>query len=183
MSEEMIIRHCSPTLAGIKTGNMFTSPYRSVQEMRADIRGWNRLLSAKGLCVLPLKYNGRNALIYIYRPAMLSKDLADSAAHGILKKCGYRQRSSAECIAQLRKRMASSKEFPHEVGLFLGYPPEDVNGFIENKSGRFKCVGCWKVYGDEEKAKRIFRKYNKCTRIYSEQHANGKGIERLTVAG
>ena len=87
MSEEMIIRHCSPTLAGIKTGNMFTYPYRSVQEMRADIRSWNRLLSSKGLCVLPLKYNGRSALVYFYRPAMLSRDLKDKAASKILHGC------------------------------------------------------------------------------------------------
>lgn len=183
MSEEMIIRHCSPTLAGIKTGNMFTYPYRSVQEMRADIRSWNRLLSSKGLCVLPLKYNGRSALVYFYRPAMLLRDLKDKAASKILHGCGYGSQSPGRCIAQLSKRMADGGEFPHEVGLFLGYPPEDVKGFIENKSACFKCVGCWKVYGDEEQAKKIFSKYKKCTQLYSRLYANGKGIERLTVAG
>ena len=25
-------------------------------------------------------------------------------------------------------------EFPHDIGLFLGYPPEDVLGFITNKA-------------------------------------------------
>ena len=36
----------------------------------------------------------------------------------------------------------------------LGYPAEDVQGFIENETKECKCVGCWKVYGDEEKAKK-----------------------------
>ncbi|MBQ7128480.1 MAG: DUF3793 family protein, partial [Clostridia bacterium] len=73
-------------------------------------------------------------------------------------------------------------QFPHEVGLFLGYPPEDVKGFIENNAKCSKCVGCWKVYGDEEKAKKCFENYKKCTRIYKELYLKGKTIERLTVA-
>ena len=27
-----------------------------------------------------------------------------------------------------------SGEFPHEVGLFLSYPPEDVKGFIDHRA-------------------------------------------------
>lgn len=50
-----------------------------------------------------------------------------------------------------------TKDFPHEIGLFLGYPLEDVQGFIENRAEGYKCVGCWKVYGDEEYAKQEFR--------------------------
>ena len=46
-----------------------------------------------------------------------------------------------------------SGEFPHEVGLFLSYPPEDVKGFIDHRANDFKCAGLWKVYGDEEKAR------------------------------
>ena len=84
---------------------------------------------------------------------------------------------------QLIKRMCADEEFPHEIGLFLGYPPEDVRGFIENGAENCKCVGCWKVYGNVEAAKKTFAKYKKCTDVYSRQQANGKSVERLTVAG
>ncbi len=183
MSEETIISQCSPTLAGLKTGNMFIFPYSTAEEMRVAVRRWNRAFSEKGLRVLPLKYNGRSALIYLYRPSMLSRDLQNKTAYNILTKCGYGFRSPETCIAQLIKRMADCGEFPHEVGLFLGYPPEDVEGFIENKARSCKLTGYWKVYSDEEKAKKIFAKYSKCTRVYTEQYAGGKTIERLTVAG
>ena len=53
--------------------------------------------------------------------------------------------------------MADYGEFPHEVGLFLGYPPEDVEGFIENKACSCKLTGYRKVYSDEEKAKKFLR--------------------------
>lgn len=183
MSEEMIINHCSPTLAGIKTGALFNCAYPSEREMRLAVRSWNKTLSPKGLRVLPLRYNGRTALIYIYRPAMLSIDLKNETARRLLAECGYISETPEGCIVQLMRRFAECDKFPHEIGLFLGYPPEDVCGFIANKACGYKCAGYWKVYGDEETAKKTFAKFEKCTRCYCRQHAKGTGIERLAVAG
>ena len=53
MSEELVIRQGAPTLAGIKTGSLFPCPYDDREELLADIRGLNRILSPKGLCLLP----------------------------------------------------------------------------------------------------------------------------------
>ena len=80
------------------------------------------------------------------------------------------------------KRICECDEFPHEIGLFLGYPPEDVRGFIEEGAAKCKCTGCWKVYGDVERAQKLFAAYKKCTAVYQKQHAQGKSIEQLTVA-
>ncbi len=183
MSEELIVRHCAPTLAGMKTGSMFNCPFKDSAEMQNSIRRLNRLLGKKGLRVLPLQYRNNRALVYIYRPARLSCDLQDSTAYRLLYERGYNMETPGQCVAHLRKRLCECKEFPHEVGLFLGYPPEDVLGFIENRAGGCKCVGCWKVYGDVESAQKIFAKYKKCTDVYCAQLAQGKSIERLTVAG
>ena len=182
MSEETIISQCSPTLAGLKTGNMFIYPYSTAEEMRVAVRRWNRAFSEKGLRVLPLKYNGRSALIYLYRPSMLSRDLQNKTAYNILTKCGYGFRSPETCIAQLIKRMADYGEFPHEVGLFISYPPQDVRGFIENHAVNYKCAGLWKVYGDVELAQSLFTKFRKCTDIYCALWRAGSSIDQLAVA-
>ena len=73
-------------------------------------------------------------------------------------------------------------EFPHEVGLFLSYPPEDVKGFIENRAANAKCTGVWKVYGDERQARQAFAKYKKCTQVYCERWQSGSGLDKLAVA-
>ena len=104
-------------------------------------------------------------------------------AREVLQNCGYKDHSSPKCLLRLMERFGEKGEFPHEVGLFLGYPPADVKGFIENKAQNAKCVGCWKVYGDETVARKQFELYRKCTRIYCEQWSRGKNIERLAVAG
>lgn len=182
MSDEMIVRHCSPTLAGMKTASMFACQYADVNEMRESIRHKNRLFRNKGLRVLPLKYKDNRALIYFYRPSHLMRDLQQDTACRLLSERGYKTENPEQCIYQLIKRLEKNEEFPHEIGLFLGYPPEDVCGFIENKAKECKCVGCWKVYTDEESAKKTFAKYKKCTDVYCTQLAKGKSVERLTVA-
>lgn len=58
---------------------------------------------------------------------------------------------------QTDSKLQSDPDFPHEIGLFLGYPAEDVKGFIENKAACSKCSGCWKVYGDEQAARILFK--------------------------
>lgn len=183
MSEDYLVRHCAPTLAGLKTGNLFTCPCNNPQALRQTLRQINRRLMAKGLRVLPLHFSGKKALIYVYRPGMLSTDLQNRQAEQILHGCGYAMGSCEKCIAQLSRRIRCQSDFPHEIGLFLGYPPEDVQGFMENQAENAKCTGCWKVYGDPEAARKKFAQYKKCTRVYCEQWKKGKDIERLTVAG
>lgn len=94
----------------------------------------------------------------------------------MLKKRGYASVAPERCIVQLMHRLADGGEFPHEIGLFLSYPPEDVCGFIENREEGYKCVGEWKVYGDVDKAKEIFAKHKKCTEVYCAQLAQGRSI-------
>lgn len=182
MSEELLIKQCAPTLAGIKTGSLFPCPCDDRASLLSDIRRLNRLLVPKGLCLLPIRYRDNQALLYLYRPAGLRRDLESSLAQDILQKAGYRCAGCQRCVAKLIRRFREEGEFPHEVGLFLSYPPEDVQGFIEHRSRDFKCAGLWKVYGDEEKARCLFAQFRKCTEIYCALWRSGSDIGQLTVA-
>jgi len=181
MSEELVVRCCAPTLASLKTGNMFTCRCTSIKELYDYIRSLNRRLVRKGLRVLPLRYRDGVGLVYVYRPKKLCQDLKHETACRLLRDRGYSCDNPNRCICQLRQRIAQSEEFPHEVGLFLGYPPEDVDGFIHRKD-QAKCCGCWKVYGDEESARRTFARYRKCTDAYLSQLEKGSNLERLAVS-
>ena len=182
MSENLIIRHCAPTLAGIKTGNLFSASYDSVEQLDDDIRSMNTRLKGKGLRIVRLRARDNRALIYVYRPDKLADDLERMDAKAILARSGYRQTAeSAELIDMLSKRIEDSPEFPHEIGLFLGYPPEDVKGFIECGGQRCKACGLWKVYGDVCSAEKLFRKYHKCKCVYMECLKRGVPFEKLVV--
>ena len=161
MSEEVIVRLGAPTLAGIKTGSLFTCAYTSRKSVEESLRQLNRCFAPKGLCLLPLRYSEKNVLLYLFRPAELSRDLQNSEAAELLRQEGYPCESCGKCLAALTRKLRSGEEFPHEIGLFLSYPPEDVKGFIENRAANYKLSGLWKVYGDEKKAKELFAKYKK----------------------
>lgn len=182
MSEDHLIRYCAPTLAGIKTGSLFGCPCHCVDELRSTVRNLNKRLTPKGLRLIPLHLSNQRALMYVYRPTGLRKDLAHETASRLLLKQGYCIGSCENCIAQLCRKLRSCEEFPHEIGLFLGYPPEDVEGFMEHKACGSKCTGCWKVYGDEEAAKKKFEQYRKCNQIYQQCWEKGSSLERLAVA-
>ena len=89
MSNEMLIRCCAPTMASLKTGNMFNCPFDSREHMTEELRRLNRLLGRKGLRALPLRWENGRALVYLYRPKMLEKDLRNELAAQLLAECGY----------------------------------------------------------------------------------------------
>ncbi len=181
MSEEILVRHCSPTLANIKTGNLVNCRVDSIQKLKKDIISLNSVLNAKGVSIRVLYCSSERALIYVYRPDKLMQDVSDTKVSSYLTSIGYNGKSEDELLKELSKRVYSCGGFPHEIGLFLGYPIDDVIGFIENKGKNFMCCGCWKVYHDEVNAKKTFEKYKKCTNIYCKKYLQGSSIKRLTV--
>ena len=84
MSEEMLIRCCAPTMARLKTGNMFSCAFGIRELMIRELRQLNRRLRPKGLRIVPLRWRDGKALLYLYRPKMLERDL--KMRHGSLTR-------------------------------------------------------------------------------------------------
>lgn len=181
MREELIIKHCAPTLAGIKTGSIFSCIFESDEEIKKNIRQLNRIFVSRGIKIIPLRTRENRVLMYVFRPEFLKKDLENAKTLRVLENMGYCCQSPEKCVIRLIKRLNESIEFPHELGFFLGFPPEDVCGFIENRGCCCKCSGYWKVYGDEEKAKDIFKQYKNCTERYKSMFEKGSTLENLVV--
>ena len=181
MPEDQVVKHCAPTLAGLKTGNIFMTTFDSEKTLDREILRLNGLLCKKGLKAVKLRARENRALIYVYRPGKLQKDLDSSEARKILKRFGYTMSEHEKCVDRLCKRMCERCDFPHEVGLFLGYPPEDVKGFIKHGGRHCKSCGHWKVYGDVQEAQRQFNRYSKCTGVYMKCLRRGVPFERLLV--
>lgn len=181
MLENLIVHHGSPTLAGMKTGSMFTCTYQTEREVSDNIRELNHRLVRKGLRVLPLRFTGKRVLVYIYRPKQLKFDFARSEVRNLLAEYGYPFHRPERCIKYLMKRLKEEEAFPHEIGLFLGYPPEDVRGFIEHQAKCCQCVGFWKVYGNREAAENLFQRYRNCKQLYCRLWERNRNLDQLAV--
>lgn len=180
--DKYLVEHCSPTLASLKSANMFSCKYENEKSLAAAIESWNRLLCDKGVELIVLKKKDKLALIYVCRKSMLKSDLNKNGVREFLQEYGYRSVDTDYAINKLKSRLKLSGDFPHEIGIFLSYPLEDVKGFIEQGSEKCLCTGCWKVYCNECEAVKTFNKYNKCREVYSRLYTSGaRDILQMTV--
>ena len=184
MLEEYLIGNCSPTLASLKTANLFSMPYTSEEELTEQIAFWNAQMKEKGLSVILLRKRAATALIYVCRKARLQENILKPGVQHFLERYGYRSTDADEAIAHLKERLSNleGEGFPHEIGIFLDYPLGDVIGFIENAGRNFKCSGCWKVYCNECEAVKRFARYKKCRDVYLRLWQQGRSVLQLTVA-
>ena len=180
--DHYLIDHCSPTLANLKTANLFSCRYASEEQLAGQVRDWHEALRHKGVCVRLLRAGNECALIYVYRPQRLAQDLQQAGVAEFLIRQGYTDLDPDAALDRLSKRLCRQEQFPHEIGLFLSYPLGDVLGFIENGGAHYKCSGCWKVYCNECETARLFAKYQKCRGVYRRLFTGGRSVLQLTVA-
>jgi hypothetical protein len=160
---------------------MFTIEYSSEKELKTIICEWNIYLKDKGISLVLLRNFGGRGLIYVCRKHHLKRDLSKPGVERLLKTCGYDSIDVDSALETLKTRLQETKSFPHEIGVFLGYPLGDVMGFIQNAGKNSKCTGCWKVYCNECEAIKTFERFKKCKDIYMNLWRNGKSVQQLTV--
>ena len=179
--ESKLIEYCSPTLAGLKSGSLFSYFYHGQQIAAEEFEKLNRLLNTKGVNLEVLIWREQSALVYVYRTTMLESELKQPGVLDFLNKYGYKDYNIDSCLKHLKQRIMTSSCFPHEIGVFLGYPLEDVEGFIDNNGKNCKSCGVWKVYCNEEEKDVLFKKFKKCKEVYLRVFCEGKEILHMTV--
>ncbi len=186
MLDNYLVTICAPTLASMKSASLFNCKCQEGEDLDQIINEWNVIYRPYGLRLCVLRRKSGNALIYLFRISQLRSNLRRPGIIEFLKDCGYRTDGTGlyDLLYQLKQRINSSDDFPHEIGIFLDYPLEDVKGFIENKGQNYKYSGLWKVYGDVSMARRTFDKYKKCRNAYCRLWETGKrSVLQMTVAG
>ncbi|WP_110953465.1 DUF3793 family protein [Anaerosinus massiliensis] len=181
--ERLLAFHCAPTLVGIKSASLISCAKDKFADFFSLLQEYECCLNCKDIFFFVLSNSTKYTLILVYRKSRLQKVLNQIEGEKILTRFGYKKGDSIEShLNHLKIRMSLTKTFPHEIGLFLGYPAEDVSGFIEHKGQNFKLCGYWKVYSDEIRAKALFEKYTKCTNVFCKHLSNGTSIKKLLKA-
>lgn len=183
--EALLVDQCAPTLVGVKPASLFRYQGRDPGEARRQAQRWGRELAAYGLTVEVLKTCPQTGacMILLYRAGWLCRILAEPANRQFLFQQGYSTTATLpQILEQLSDRLCLEREYPHEIGLFLGYPLEDVVGFIRNRGRNFTCCGYWKAYGDPAAARRRFAQYRRYTDMCKERFRQGAEIIELIAA-
>lgn len=179
------VTQCAPVMAGLKPANLFRWVEPDGAALRRTLAAWQDALRPRGVEIAVLKSctRAKAHLIYVYRAPRLQKILQDPEVLRFLQGSGYPEGEDlAAHLSHLSKRLCCEETFPHEIGVFLGYPLEDVVGFMVNKGKNYTCKGYWKVYGDPIQAEARFASFRKCTEVYLRCYRSGTPVTRLTIA-
>lgn len=146
---------CAPVIAGLKISNLIVVNNRYVSIMAKMFKG-------TGIKVFVLCKKGEISSVLLYRPKMVEAYLNSVDVSLLLAELGYKGLNLHSFLYKLRRSYTNyikgkKGEFPHELGLALGYPPHDVRGFIANKGKNFEYCGYWKVYGNKSDALEYFK--------------------------
>lgn len=178
--ESYVAFHCAPTLAGIKQSNLFTWHHvkkGGAEECVADLR---KKFTGSDLSVEILCQCEHYTLILVYRENMLNRTINRPEVRNFLSDFGYTEDLELpSCLEKLKSRIVPRGAFPHEIGVFLGYPLHDVAGFISSPEKRCALSGEWKVYENESEASKIFERFKKCRADIYQRFTNGSGIADL----
>jgi hypothetical protein len=167
--ESLLACFAAPTILGLKPGNLINLRRVGDGAVAATWRSRKEELLRKfevEAFAFPSRMTGEDSgvLLMLYKKDLLARAIFAREAWAMLEPLGYgRGVSSVEfCLEHLKERFKS--KFPHEIGLFLGYPPEDVEGFIRNEGRSALACGYWKVYGDVRRARKTFRLFERAER-------------------
>ncbi len=178
MVESTIAYHCGPALAGIKPSNIVS--LKKTKDIYDELNKLNNQLNRKDIYFKILCEYGRCILVMVYRRKKLLQYLEKSEISEFLTSMGYPD-DSDEKIEYLKSKI-DCKNFPHEIGAFLGYPLHDIYGFMNHKKEGCLLTGEWKVYKNVNEAKELFRKYKICRKALLKRIESGKTLAQVFCA-
>lgn len=176
----LLAKHCAPALAGIKPANLVPCAQAALPVVSA----YHERLKKQDIYLefIPCRFGP--SLLLVYRKPQLFQVLACPDVQAFLKKTGYPVSDGPEAMLRhLKKRIQNDADgFPHEIGVFLGYPLGDVLGFTVHKGKDALLTGYWKVYTNTDAAQALFRRYTLCRDVFCRQVAAGRTILHLLHA-
>lgn len=163
-----LMLECSEVIAGVKPANLVSLVNRTRPCGRNLYQLWHSLhqeaearLSTINFMILQTKE--RSILLLCYNREQLEQQLSHAGIRTLLHKAGYKQTSTVpELVTELKQRIAKQDHFPHEIGLFIGYPAKDVAVFMGFVKLPFACQALWKIYGNPSQSLDLAENYRCC---------------------
>jgi len=149
----------APTILGLKPSVLLVLNNCSGAAFSLWEEHKEKICRELGLCFREIKKSPERATVLFYKPDILKRCLHQRENVEFLLKYGYTRRMDLnDKLVLLQERFQDG--CPHEIGIFLGFPAEDVRDYITNKGTGALLCGYWKVYHDPRSALKVFRRFD-----------------------
>ena len=154
--ETQLALQCAPLITGLKVSNLLIISKGNEEVVK-------RILNRTGISYYRLIQTRTKTTFLLFRRNELEEFLSDENVKNVFIRAGYKSLQIGKILRTFSLRyeayMQGDKCFPHEMGLLLGYPVEDVVGFVENNGKNFLYSGYWKVYENQKAKVKLFDKF------------------------
>jgi hypothetical protein len=170
---------CSEVLAGVKPANLISLVNRTRPCGRNLFQLWQTMQQQAvkrlvGLDFLVLQTKDRALMLLCYDKSQLNNHLDHAGIRTLLHKAGYHRDATLNSLLdELKRRVADQGSFPHEIGLFIGYPAKDVAAFMGLIKLPFTCQGPWKIFGNPDQSLCLAEQYRCCRTTMTKLLASG----------
>lgn len=175
-----LVAQCAPFLKGMRKASILNVEKEWVRQLY-------RLIGPTDISCRILAVRGNRCLALFYRKEGLREVLLKQGVRQFLLEYGYEDENLDQDITRLSVRMnryfRDEIAFPHEIGVFLDYPLEDVKAFIRNNGKGSLFTGYWKVYHNPERAKLAFLAYDKARDSAVNEFLIGKAVSEIAKIG
>ena len=169
-----LMLECSEVLAGVKPANLISLVNRTRPCGRNLYQLWhahhNEMATRlSGVSFKVLQTRERALLLFCHNRDNLARHLAHNGIRVLLEKAGYdTSLPSHDLLTELCRRFEDTGAFPHEIGLFIGYPAKDVAAFMGLVNLPFSCQGPWKIFGNPVQSLCLAEQYHRCRQRMSD---------------
>ncbi len=203
--EQGVAQQCAPVLMGVKPAGMFNVVrYHQVgahpcgkpimaqaarEQIELAVERADAALRETGVRLRVMAHRKGSSMVFVWRPALMRAFIGRDPEATMLEVEGYNVNDDKACVDRLQTRVLSfdsrprnpdgTDRFPHEVGFLLGYPLDDVMGFVRTRAAAL-ARGWWNVYSDVARAQRVFRTYDACVALADQRLCEGDTLTGLS---
>lgn len=156
----VIAFNVAPTIKGLKAATTVTLCNHDRNMMDNWKSNKKKLLQKFNISAFELKETANAVVVLFYKESVLENKINNQLVQCYLSSFGYTPEMTITEKLTLLKKRYQKNACPHELGLFLGFPLEDVKTFIESPHIECLICGYWKVYKDKHYAIKTFKDFD-----------------------
>ena len=159
--EKFLIYNASLVISGVKPSATITIKKDKENLYDKWIKYGIDFLESIDIQYINLRECSNALIIFIYNKDQLSKYVFRKDNKDFLMQLVYSNKNDINNYLYMLKNRYKEFNCPHELGVFLGFPLNDVMDFMNCKNKKCLSCGYWLVYNNLQEAQETFSMYDK----------------------
>lgn len=179
--EKFLIYNASLVISGVKPSATVTIKKGNDNLYDKWVKYGRDFLKNIDIQYINLRECDNALIILIYNEEQLKNYIFKTENKKFLMQLGYTDENDINKYLYILEKRYKEFNCPHELGVFLGFPLNDVKDFMECKKKKCLSCGYWLVYNNLKEAKETFNKFDKVKEYTVSYILNGDSSHNVAL--